>query len=159
MNSKSVKEENSLIVDPSFPQDCVLGNDRRKIFAFSENNKTYRANNPEEKVGCMLQIDGKLIKSSDQKKCDNGLLVEDGRFFLIELKGVDVASACKQLTKTLDDLKQMYKAYSFDYYGRIVARKGVPMVNTERQRAEMQFRSTNKNKKLVIRENKYEEDI
>lgn len=81
MNSKSVKEENSLIVDPSFPQDCVLGNDRRKIFAFSENNKTYRANNPEEKVGCMLQIDGKLIKSSDQKKCDNGLLVEDGGSF------------------------------------------------------------------------------
>lgn len=147
------------IIEPSFPDDCVLSNDKRSVFAFDEKGKTYKANNINSKVGCRLQIDGKLIAATTQKKCDNGLLVDDGRFFLIELKGEDVTSACKQLTKTLEELKQMYKAYSFDYYGRIVARKGIPMANTERQRAEMQFRSTNKNKKLVIRENKYEEDI
>lgn len=149
----------SKIVEPSFSDDCVLSNDNRSVFAFDEKGKSYKANNINSKVGCRLQIDGKLIATTTQKKCDNGLLVDDGSFFLIELKGEDVTSACKQLTKTLEELKQMYKAYPFEYYGRIVARKGIPMANTERQRAEKQFCSTTNNKRLVIRENKYEEDI
>ena len=150
---KAIRTEENKIVEPSFGE-AVLWNDNRSNFSFSENNKTYNAVNASKKIGLGLQIDGKLYATST-KKCDNGLLLEDGRFFLIELKGTDTNKACEQLITTLELIKDDYADYCFDYYGRIVAKKGVPQTNTSRQRAEKAFGKS----KFLLRENSLTEKI
>ncbi len=123
----------SVYTDFPFPANSVLSIDSRSKFEFSENRMIYRAINSSQKKGYRLQIDGKLY-SDETKKCDYGLLLEDGRFFLIELKGVDVSDACKQLITTLVLIKNDYSKYDFDFFCRIVARQGLPKTNTNRQR-------------------------
>lgn len=139
----------------SFPKAAVISNDDRSLFVFSEKNKTYRAKNPNKKIGCKLQIDGQLYLGNI-KKCDNGLLLEDSRFFLIELKGVNVCYACEQLLTTSKQLKQDYKGYNFDFFYRIVSRQGLPpKTNTKEQI----FKRIMGKDKVVIKENLLEEDI
>ena len=139
----------------SFPKNTIIGNDNRSVFAFSENNKKYRAKNINNKIGCMLQIDGKLY-SNGTKKCDNGLLLEDNRFFLIEFKGVDVSSACKQLLVTLKLLKQDYKSCSFDFFCRVIAKTGVPKVCTSKR---ILIQELGSKEKFLSKENLLEEEI
>lgn len=137
----------------SFPDKAVLSSDDRSIFSFSENKMSYSAQNKSKVQGCRLQIDGGLIQNTDLK-CDNGLLLSDGRFFLIELKGVDVGHACEQVEKTADFVAARYSNFGFKLFGRIVARKGVPQVDTRRQRLERKLQG-----RLKIQENRLEEVV
>ncbi|MBQ2542642.1 MAG: hypothetical protein II554_04755, partial [Bacteroidales bacterium] len=117
--------------------------------------KTYTAENSCGKIGIRLQIDGNLYTATSTKKCDKGLLLDDGRFYLVELKGVDINTACEQLISTLTLLKNDYKDFDFNYYGRIVAKKGIPETNSLRQRAIKVFGKD----KFLLRENSLTEKI
>ena len=57
----------------------------------------------------------------ESKKCDKGLFLENNDVYLVELKGVDFNTACKQLLVTLDFCKQNLGSYN--YFCRVVARE------------------------------------
>lgn len=50
-----------------------------------------------------------------------GLFLENGDVYLVELKGVDLNTACKQLIVTLDYCKENLGNYN--YFCRVVARE------------------------------------
>lgn len=140
-------------------KNAVISQDDRPNFTFKENGKKYNAQNHNKLIGCCLQIDGKLYDSKDGKKCDKGLLLEDNRFFLIELKGKDVGYACKQILKTLELLNKDCANEKFDFYCRIVGAKGVPQYNKYRCKLETKLQSTIKNRKFISETNSYSEKI
>lgn len=100
-----------------FNDDCIETCGKLKIFSLKENNKEFVAINKRKLYCYSIQIDGKIFKD-DVKKCDKGLLVEDNRFYLVELKGCDVEQACKQLLITYEKFFEQYKNY--DYYCRAI---------------------------------------
>ena len=137
----------------NFPESAVLDKNIKNIFKFEEKRKSYRAKNPNKREAIQLQIDGKLY-SKNTAKCDYGLLLEDGRFFLIELKGRQVEHACQQLLETLKLLKRDYNQYNFNFFCRIVAKRGCP-TNTYKQNLIRKIGISN----FLSRENVLEEDI
>ena len=138
----------------SFPESAVLDKNIKNIFKFEENRRIYRAKNPNKREAIKLKIDGKLY-SKNTKKCDYGLLLEDSRFFLIELKGRQVEHACKQILTTLKLLKRDYKRYKFSFLCRIVAKRGCPATSTYKQNLINEIGISN----FLSRENVLEEDI
>lgn len=100
-----------------FNNDCIETCGKLKIFSLKENNKEFVAINKNQLYCYSIQIDGNIFKD-DTKKCDKGLLVEDNRFYLVELKGCDVEQACKQLLITYEKFLEKYKNY--DYYCRAI---------------------------------------
>ena len=132
---------------------------RRPNFTFKENNKRYNAENPKKLAGCCLQIDGSLYDSTDGKKCDNGLFLEDSRFYLIELKGGDVNKGCIQIMKTIDLLKKDYPKEKFNFYCRIIGAKGVPQYSKYRKELEDRLHFTPKNKKFISATNNFSEKV
>lgn len=77
---------------------------------------------------------------------------------MIELKGADINSACKQLLEILKSLKNEYNNFVFDCFCRIVAKKGTPGVNTNRQRLE-KYLGRQVRIKNSLRKTKFTEDI
>ena len=107
----------------------VTGPDTRKIIVLKEKGKEYRALNDSGKPCVSLQIDGGIIKDKDGSKCDKGLIIlADGTFYLVELKGVDVSSACKQLLSTLEQFQAELKEWNYEYLCRAVV-AGMPAPN------------------------------
>ncbi|MCR5622741.1 MAG: hypothetical protein K6G18_12950 [Treponema sp.] len=99
----------------------VTGPDTRKIIVLKEKGKVYRALNDSGKQCVSLQIDGGIIKVKDDSKCDKGLIVlTDGKFYLVELKGVDVSTACSQLLSTLKQFQVDLKDWNYEYLCRAV---------------------------------------
>ena len=135
---KEIKTEDCKIIQPHFPENAVISNDKRKIFSFEEMGKKYQAKNVNERIGICLQIDGALYSSSDGKKCDKGLFIEDGRFFLIELKGCNTEDACIQIISTYKKIKNDYSDYNF--YARIISRKSAPRDSSKLKMAKKIFR-------------------
>ena len=80
----------------------IYGPDSRSKFVLEEKNAKYTAINESKKTGFALQIDDGLIANPEIKKCDKGLCIENDSLYLIELKGVDFNTACKQLLITYD---------------------------------------------------------
>ena len=64
----------------------------------------------------------KPIKSVETKKCDKGLFLENKDIYLVELKGVDFNTACKQLKVTLDFFKENL-GNSYTYFCRVVGKE------------------------------------
>lgn len=122
MNSTILKAIEEYIIDGYNKSD---GYNRQKIFVLKENNAEYRATNINGKNMCSFQIDGGLIK--DGKRCDKGLFIEAFRIFLIELKGCDLNSACKQLLETYKTIKRMFK--ETDVFCRAVVQKMPSKIN------------------------------
>lgn len=146
-----------------FQEDFIEFQDCRKIIVFSENGRTYKAMNEEGKECCALRIDGGVFGDSVQK-CDKGLVVCDGRFFLIELKGVDVNEACKQLLSALEQLRAM-RCGGYDYFCRAVVTKMPPKKSAPRllgasyRKLQTALGATSANKKLVYKSVTLEESI
>lgn len=76
--------------------------DKRKKYVLEEKGKKWTGNNVCRKTGFIFQIDEGLIKTVESKKCDKGLFLDTKEVYLVELKGVDFNTACKQLKVTLD---------------------------------------------------------
>ena len=88
-------------------KSIISGPDSRKIFVLEEKNKKWIGKNVNKKIGFTFQIDKDFMKNVETKKCDKGLFLENGDIYLVELKGVDFNTACKQLILTLDYCKDV----------------------------------------------------
>ena len=102
-------------------KSIISGLDSRKIFVLEEKNKKWIGKNVNKKIGFTFQIDKDFMKNVETKKCDKGLFLENGDVYLVELKGVDFNTACKQLIVTLDYCKENLGEYN--YFCRVVARE------------------------------------
>lgn len=102
-------------------KSIISGPDSRKIFVLEEKNKKWIGKNVNKKLGFTFQIDKDFMKNVETKKCDKGLFLENGNVYLVELKGVDFNTACKQLIVTLDYCKENLGEYN--YFCRVVARE------------------------------------
>ena len=88
------------------------------IISFTQKTRTYTAHNKENKQILGFWVDGGLVTSTDTRKCDCALVVENDLCYLIELKGTSVDEACEQLRITLEYFKETYQMQKF--VGRIV---------------------------------------
>lgn len=102
----------SIVVPELLRKFILYGPDSRSKFVLEEKNAKYIALNENNKNGFAFQIDDGLIANPDTKKCDKGLCIEDKDIYLIELKGVDFNTACKQLLVTLDFFRKKLEKYS-----------------------------------------------
>lgn len=106
---------------------------QKREIVFQEHRSKYQAHNPEGRVVCEIKIDGALITAGS--RCDYGLWVEDGRLFLIELKGCDVNHACDQLLQTFSFFNQNYGDEHFQYQMRVVStRVSAPNIQYSKQK-------------------------
>ena len=98
---------------PLLKNAIIDGPDRRRSFVLKENNAKYEAINKNKKQAFSFQIDNNLIKTVETKKCDKGLFVDDGKIYLVELKGVDFNTACTQLLVTFKQLSILLPKYTY----------------------------------------------
>lgn len=134
-----VQNNGQKIIMPSFPVDVELSNDKRKFFVLKgEHDRKWKAENQNNHIGVCLKIDGALIATSLQNKCDYGLLLDDFRLYLIELKGKNYKTAVTQLIETKDYFQKNYN-YNLVFYARIVGRS-FPKATTELQIAKQKLR-------------------
>lgn len=130
-----VRNDGKKITDPVFPNDAVQSNDNRSNFTLEgEHRRSWTAENPDKRIGLRLKIDGGLIVSTGQNKCDAGLLLDDDRFFLVEFKGKDYKHAAEQLGETKKYFQREYSSFDFKFRARIVG-KSFPKALTSRQAA------------------------
>lgn len=131
----SVSSDGKKITAPEFPSNAVESNDIRSNFTLKgEHNRSWTAENPGKRIGLRLKIDGGLIVSTKQNKCDAGLLLDDDRFFLVEFKGKDCKHAAEQLCETKKYFQREYSSFDFKFRARIVG-KSFPKASTSRQAA------------------------
>lgn len=124
-----------------------------------ENGKKFILNNTSGKTICRVRVDNCLIKDQTIKKCDFLFNVEEeDKFFLVELKGVDLGTAIKQIESTFDIVNQKIKVTASNYTGIIVS-SAVPRAST------LKFQNLQdklyRNKKLLIKRKSfvYEERV
>jgi hypothetical protein len=124
-----------------------------------EHGKKFIFNNVSGKSICKVHVDNCLIKDQSVKKCDYLFNIEeDNRYYLVELKGVDVDTAIKQIESTFDIINQRIKASPDNYTGIIVS-SAVPKA------AHQKFKNLQdklyRDKKLLIKrkQHHYEERI
>lgn len=70
------------------------------------------------------RVDGGVIVSKTESKCDYAVYVEGDSIYLIELKGADYNHALEQIDATLDKLIIAPKVETASVHGRIVLTKG-----------------------------------
>lgn len=130
-----VQFSNGKITAPTFEKNAVLSNDARKSFVLrGEHNRKWTAENPNNRIGICLKIDGGLIANSNQSTCDGGLLLNDNSLYLVEFKGKAYDTAANQLVETKEYFNKNYGEYNLIYYARIVG-KSFPKASTELQKA------------------------
>ena len=105
-----------------------LYGDNRSTISFSENGRTFRAQNRHKKSIEAYHVDGKAVNSG--ARCDYALVIPlENNIYLIELKGKDLGYAAGQISATLETLKQ--KIAGCKVFGRIVlSRVQVPDIKT-----------------------------
>lgn len=131
----NVRSDGKTITTPVFPTDAIQSNDNRSNFTLEgEHRRSWTAENPDKRIGLRLKIDGGLIVSTKQNKCDAGLLLDDDRFFLVEFKGKDYKHAAEQLGETKKYFQREYSSFDFKFRARIVG-KSFPKASTSRQAA------------------------
>lgn len=146
------------ITDPAFSTDVELSNDTRKFFALKgEHKRSWTAENPNKHIGVCLKIDGALITTTQQNKCDGGLLLDDNRLYLVELKGDDYKTAVIQLIETKKYFLSNYSDYDLAFHARIVGRS-FPKATTELQKAKKDLKK-NFGNNFALFENKRSEKI
>ena len=87
-------------------KDYIQSHDTRKHVVLKEKREPseYRMHNNSEKEIVVYRIDGGLIASNEQQKCDYGIYTERDVLSLIELKGGDFIAALEQILKTIENL-------------------------------------------------------
>lgn len=89
----------------------------------SENGKRFVLENRSNADICKVKIDGCLITDNAVRKCDFFFEVRGASksYFLVELKGVDLNSAVKQIESTYDLLNANLMVSAENFTGVIVA--------------------------------------
>lgn len=139
-----------MIIDKTFSH---IDTRTRKIVC-EENKRKYIANNVNSDLVYRFKIDGEVINNTTQKRCD--YLVENEtskNAFFVELKGVDIGTACMQILETICLYTDQLREYTI--HSRIVcSRVPTPCVNDSKYR-----RLKSKCKDTKIKERHFEEDI
>lgn len=93
----------------------------------TENGKRFGFDNRTNAKICKGKIDGCFITDNAVRKCDFFFEVrtEVNNYFLVELKGVDLISAVKQIESTYDFLKKKLNI-PVQYYTGIIVASAVP---------------------------------
>ncbi|MBQ7158993.1 MAG: hypothetical protein IJS09_06195 [Treponema sp.] len=119
-----------MIQKKDIPESKLKYSQTESKISFTENNRTYYADNSNKKRILGFRVDGGLIKSTQTRKCDYALIVENDLCYLIELKGQGIDDACEQLNKTI-------KIFSDEYdVNKIVCRIVVSRYNTHKLKSE-----------------------
>ena len=156
----NVQNNGKQIIAPTFQTNAELSNDIRKFFVLKgEHKRKWTAKNPGNHIGICLKIDGALI-TTQQNKCDSGLLLDDNRLYLVEFKGKSYKDAVNQLIETLKFFKthSSYSDYDFVFHARIVG-KSFPRASTELQKAKVDLRSYFGEKKYQFFEKEGDERV
>ena len=119
--------------------------------SFSENNRTYTAENSEKKHILGFRVDGGLIASDKTRKCDFALIVESDLCYLIELKGASIDDACEQLNATLSFFEDKFQMHKF--VGRVV----VSRFNTHKLQSE-KYRILERKLRMIQKKHKIEQE-
>ncbi|WP_434683891.1 hypothetical protein [Pseudanabaena minima] len=99
-----------------------------------ENKRKYILQNPSRKKVCKVRIDGCVITSQSQRKCDYLMIVcedeasnqtESVDLYFVELKGRDLMSAVEQLTETI----KYFQSEKYKFTGKVFARAVVTRVH------------------------------
>ncbi|MFZ4555350.1 MAG: hypothetical protein ACOYN8_03080 [Pseudanabaena sp.] len=106
-------------------RDCTNCSEGKLVVA-EENKRKYILQNPSKKKICKVRIDGCVIPSQSQRKCDYLMIVCESKsvneqasdIYFIELKGRDLISAVEQLTQTIE----YFKAKKYQFTGKVFAR-------------------------------------
>lgn len=97
-----------------------------KLVVAEENKRKYILQNPYQKKVCKVRIDGCVIPSPSQRKCDYLIIVcesklaneQESDIYFIELKGRDLISAVEQLTQTI----KYFQTEKYKITGKVFAR-------------------------------------
>jgi len=102
------------------PTKSLCKDERQKIIVSEENRLKHTAKNINACRVRHYKIDGDIISSNDQLKCDYLLINDDKQdAYFIELKGkTDVKESMRQIQATINLLKGELSGYI--YYGRMV---------------------------------------
>ena len=153
-----------MIQKTDIPADALKYSQGERKISFSENKRTYTADNDNKKQILGFHVDGGLIKSTQTRKCDYALVVESDLCYLIELKGASIEEACEQISKTIDYFFESYQMQKF--VGRIViSRYNSHKIHSEKYIAlKRKLRMIQKScgiekEMLIIKENKLSEKI
>lgn len=95
-----------------------------------EKNKKFILNNKTGRAICKVRVDSCIITDNAIKKCDYLFSIEEpSKYYLVELKGVDLDTAVKQIESTFDYLNKDIKAPASAYKGVVVS-SAVPRAST-----------------------------
>ncbi len=113
-------------------EKCIESSDKRSKVKCEERRKKYILENTKKNHVISYKMDGGIIVvdktvPAGTCKCDYLLLVDglEGRAILVELKGVDIPHALKQIRETLLLFPEFFQSFS-GVYGRVVATASVP---------------------------------
>ena len=143
---------------PNLLQNSIIaGPDSRKLFVLEEKGKKWIGKNITQKIGFTFQIDKDFMNDIESKKCDKGLFLENNDVYLVELKGVDFNTACKQLLVTLDFCKQNLGSYN--YFCRVVAKELPSKNNYPTSYRQLLAKLPKNNKCFYAKSNVLEEEV
>lgn len=113
-------------------KQCILSSDKRSEIKCEEKKKKYILKNSLKNHVIAYQMDGGIVVEDilvpkGTQKCDFLFVVdsEDFTAILIELKGVDVSKALKQIHETLGLYPKFWNKFSH-IYGRVIVTSSTP---------------------------------
>ncbi len=115
-----------------------------------EKGKKFVFNNRERKSICRVKVDDCLISNTNVKKCDYLFSVhENDRYYLIELKGLDIMVAIKQILSTYNIVNKQLKKEPENYKGIIVS--SVVPISTQQKFRYLQEKYLRENKLRIVK--------
>jgi hypothetical protein len=137
--------------------NCTRDHDDRDKCIAEEKGKKYTLCNTSKFVIRKVKVDGCFPQEVNEKRCDYLMIIESiNRAIFIELKGAALTQAVRQLSSTINFLKQELQGYQID--ARIIGNGNVP-----RLRVTTDYRCLAKeikpNGTIIIRTNSYSEEI
>lgn len=141
-----------------FPQ-CTEERNDIKITINDKDAKNQRSqvilDNPKRIKLKIIQIEDCVIpKGTKGGRCDQLVVVPDGRLIFIELKGKDVEKAIKQLGDSMDYVKQKCSNVSNSQIECIIVCTRCPLTSTEMQNYKVKLKKQHR-AKLSIQSGKY----
>lgn len=87
-------------------EEYIQSHDARNKVVLKEKRESseYRLHNKAQQDLVVYKIDGGLIKTNNQQRCDYGIYTEQDVLYLIELKGGDYSHALEQISSSIDIL-------------------------------------------------------
>lgn len=111
---------------------CIESSDKRSEVKCEENRKKYVLVNTKKRHVISYKVDGGIVVEDQgvpqgTSKCDYMLIDNDDELtaILVELKGVDVPKALKQISGTLVLFKEFFKEFS-QVYARVIVASSTP---------------------------------